>query len=411
MNTKPFEWKRFHAYRVFDEFLERFILERKSYVTRHSERLDLEAAFEDIRKRFVADYDDSDVGYEEKIAHQFEDASEETKIVFANVEYLWSMPVENLKPMTKRGYGERWFSGSDLLVQGERYYFGYPHIIADPGPWYLRNKYWELGALLRVLSLITESPELSDLASLKRRITEICHSAIYEGVTPGQRFATPNFCGVHCALLHLSDPERYESIISASHRRQICAVFGHVVESPSDDVEVLLKQIRTALYKSHGNGDEPDRKYRWFFYSNDVEPLWIDKKTKKQQRVSSAVFDVRLEEDAADLEGNKEETTAYKIRRSAKLVKATKERDNFTCRACGFHFEKQIVHVHHLDPISEYKNPKETKLKDLITLCPTCHYLAHYWLRESPKYRNLETLLGKLGSNNVRTRRKLQSIN
>jgi predicted HNH restriction endonuclease len=170
-----------------------------------------------------------------------------------------------------------------------------------------------------------------------------------------------------------------------------------VVEIPSADVEVLLKQIRTTLYQSYGNGDESDRKYRWFFYSKGVEALWIDKKTAKQQRVSSAVFDVRMEEDATDLEGDKEEITGYRIRRSAKLVKATKERDNYTCRACGFHFEKQIVHVHHLDPISEYKNPRETKLKDLITLCPTCHYLAHYWLRiDSSSYKRLETLLAKL---------------
>lgn len=396
MNTAPFDWKRFHAYRVFDEFLERFVLQRKSYVTRHPETLDLAAAFEDIRKRFVADYDDSDAKYEEKIVHQFKDASEETKIVFANVEYLWSMPVENLKPKTKRAYGERWFSGSDLLVKGDRFFFGVPHIIADPGPWYLRNKYWELVALLRVFKLVTELAETPDLPTLKREIAGICHSAIYEGVQPEQAFAAPKFCGVHCALMHLAEPERYESIISASHRRQICAVFGHVVEAPSDDVEELLKQIRSTLYDSHGATENPDRKYRWFFYSKDVQSLWIDKKTKKQQRVSSAVFDVRLEEDAVDLEGSKEEVTGFRIRRSGKLVKAAKERDSYTCRACGFHFEKQIVHVHHLDPISEYERPKETTVEDLITLCPTCHYIAHYWLRKSPRYKELESLLRKL---------------
>ena len=134
MSSTPFDWNRFHAYRVFDEFLERFVIGRKSYVTKHPDSLDLAAAFEDIRQRFVADYDDSDARYEEKIALQFEDAPEQTKIVFANVEYLWAMPVENLKPKTKRSYGERWFSGTGLLVKGDRYFFGYPHIIADPGP-------------------------------------------------------------------------------------------------------------------------------------------------------------------------------------------------------------------------------------------------------------------------------------
>ena len=59
MSTHPFDWKQFHAYRVFDEFLERFILQRKSYVTRHDQPLNLAAAFEDIRIRFVADFNDS----------------------------------------------------------------------------------------------------------------------------------------------------------------------------------------------------------------------------------------------------------------------------------------------------------------------------------------------------------------
>lgn len=396
MTSPPFDWSRFHAYRIFDEFLERFILQRRSYVTRHPDSLDLAAAFEDIRQRFVADYDDSDAKYEAKIAFQFGDAPEETKIVFANVEYLWAMPVKNLRPKTKRSYGERWFSGSDLLVKGDRYFFGYPHIIANPGPWYLRNKYWELVSLLRVLSLVAAEPGLTDLSALKRRIAEICYSAIYDGVPTNQPFAAPKFCGVHCSLMHLADPERYESIISASHRRQICAVFGHVVDNPSPDVEVLLKQIRAALFESHGVSADPDRKYRWFFYTKDVHPLWIDKKSKKEQLVSSAIFDVRNEEDASDLEGEKDEVKGCRIRRSAKLVKKAKIRDRHRCRACDFYFENQIVHVHHLDPLREYKRPKETKLQDLVTLCPTCHYLAHYWLRVGSQYKMVDHLLAKL---------------
>lgn len=396
MKIHPFDWQRFHAYRVFDEFLERFVLQRKSYVTLHSQILDLSKAFQEIRERFIDAFDASDARFEDKVAHQFDSATQQAKIVFANLEYLWAMPMENITPKKKRTYATRWFPEKDQVVEGESYFFGDPHIIADPGPWYLRNKYWEIVALLRVLSIVATDRSLTDLVSLKQKIAEICHSAIYDGVAADQPFSTSKFCGVHCALMHLADPERYESIISDSHRRQISAVFGHVVENPSSDPEVFLKQIRNTLYNSHGNGEDPDRKYRWFFYSKDVLPLWIDKKTKTEQRVSSAVFDVRNEEEAVDLEGTKDEVTGFRIRRSAKLVKAAKERDKYTCRACGFHFEDQIVHVHHLDPISEYKRPKDTKLQDLLTLCPTCHYLAHYWLRKSSRYKRLDALLSEL---------------
>jgi hypothetical protein len=206
-----------------------------------------------------------------------------------------------------------------------------------------------------------------------------------------------NFCGIHPALMHLAAPERYESIISDSHRNQILAVLGHIIANPPSDTEAKLKQIRAALYDSHGLSDNPDSKYRWFFYSHDIKPLWLGKNSAKKQRISSAIFDVRAEEDAIDLEGSKEEIKGYRIRRSSKLAQKAKKRDLYTCRACNFHFKDQIVHVHHLDPLSEYLHPKATKLADLLTLCPTCHYLAHYWLREdSDEFKQLGPLLSKL---------------
>jgi len=93
-----FDWSRFHAYRVFDEFLETFVISRKSYITRHEQKLDLEEAFEEIHFRFSEGYDDSQENFEKKVQRQFEGASENCKIVFANVEFLWAMPVGNISP-------------------------------------------------------------------------------------------------------------------------------------------------------------------------------------------------------------------------------------------------------------------------------------------------------------------------
>jgi len=46
--------------------------------------------------------------------------------------------------------------------------------------------------------------------------------------------------------------------------------------------------------------------------------------------------------------------------------------------------------------LAPYKHPKDTRLQDLLTLCPTCHYLAHYWLRKSDRYKGLGSLLEAL---------------
>lgn len=55
-----------------------------------------------------------------------------------------------------------------------------------------------------------------------------------------------------------------------------------------------------------------------------------------------------------------------------------KTRDGYTCQACHWqlHFDgKWIIDCHHKTPI-EY-GERETVLDDLISLCPTCHRIAH----------------------------------
>ncbi len=398
-----FDWTRYHAYRVFDEFLERFVLNRKSYITRHEKELDFEAAFNEIHSLFSEGYDDSKETFDNKVERQFSGASENSKIVFSNVEYLWAMPVQNLRPSTKQSYVERWFSENSEINAGERFFFGTPHTIANAGIWYLQNKYWELIALLRVLSIVSNSSGMADLSSTKQRIAEVCYSAIYEDAARQERFAVTKVCGVHSALMHMSDPEKFESIISENHKRRIANVFEHVI-SDRPDVECReekIRLIRERLYGDYGDEGDPDCKYRWFFYQNSIKSLWLNKKSLSQQKSASIDDEVNREVAALDYseeEGRKQVTTAYRIYRSVKLAGEVKKRDKFTCRACSFNFKKQIVHVHHLDPLSERLSPKKTTQDDLVTLCPNCHYLAHYWLRKSDRYKNLTELLKKLQS-------------
>jgi hypothetical protein len=320
--------------------------------------------------------------------------------VFANVEFLWAMPVRNISVKTKHAYAKRWFNESEVLT-GEQHFFSYPHTIANPGPWYLRNKYWELNALLRMLSHVASDEDIADITSARKRIEELSYSAIYGGTAKKGRFAVNKTCGVHSALLHLAAPGSYESIISKSHKQQITKVFEHVISDRPEIVcrEQKIRLIRKRLYEEYGDDGDPDYKYRWFFYLDRVKSLWIDKIRSSQQLISSVDDEIhreQLAQDYSEEEGEKKPSTGYRVYRSAKLVAETKKRDNFTCRACLFTFQKQIVHVHHLNPLSERQLPKETTLEDLVTLCPNCHHLAHFWLRKNSKYRNLEDLLQKL---------------
>ncbi|MBY8917229.1 HNH endonuclease [Nitratireductor sp. L1-7-SE] len=400
-NYKEFDWHRFRAYSVFDEFLKAVIIDKKSYTTNHKQKLELDEAFEEIHSCFVEGYDESKKDFTSKIVDQFSNASVNSKIVFANVEFLWAMPVGNISRDTKRSYAMRWFDGSEV-VSGEQYFFSSgPDAIAMPGQWYLLNKYWELIALLSVLSRLSSEEGIVDVASAKKRVAELSYSAIYAGTAKEGRFSVERVCGVHSALLHLSDPSRYESIISENHKQQITKVFEHIIADRPDIIcrEEKIRLIRARLYEKYGDEGDPDYKYRWFFYLDQVRSLWNDKKGATQQLIASIEDEIHIEQLAQDFsedEGEKEETKGYLIKRSARLSSEAKKRDKFSCRACNFSFKKKIVHVHHLDPLSERKHPKRTTIEDLVTLCPNCHYIAHFWLRKSNKYKDLGELLRKL---------------
>jgi outer membrane protein assembly factor BamB len=124
--------------------------------------LDLDIAFDDIRAKFVTAFDDSEPRFEDKVNNQFKNTSDNTKIVFANVEYLWARPMDNISAEKKCSYALRWLSDTFQVVSGDRYFFSHPDTIANLGSWYLRNKYWELVALLRILSILVKKTEIDD---------------------------------------------------------------------------------------------------------------------------------------------------------------------------------------------------------------------------------------------------------
>jgi hypothetical protein len=113
-----FSWTDYGAYAAFDHFLQRFVIERKSFITTHPEKLDVGEALADIKHRFVAGFDDGADKFDEKAKKQFATASDNTKIFFANAEYLWAMPSSSLTTKKKREYAHRWFSDGLVKKRG-----------------------------------------------------------------------------------------------------------------------------------------------------------------------------------------------------------------------------------------------------------------------------------------------------
>ncbi len=388
-------WHKYHAYRVFDEFIRTFIIERRSYITRHQQQLNFQSGLSDIKTRFVDNFDASADEFETKVARQFEGAPENSKIMFVNAEYLWAMPSHGIRPETKQEYPRRWFDDAELQ-SGERFYFGGDHTVAGTGSYYTRNKHLEISAIIQLLFHLQQAPVPNSIGAVKAKIERFVYNALYGTEPTDNDFRIANKCSIRNMLLHLSNPDKYESIVSYSDKDRIVQVFGHVLTDSQDrDLETTIKAIRSEIYADYGNRSDPVRKERWFFYQDDILPLWKGK-SEKQCYATSVTLEIQAEENAGELEGEVIEVTGRTVRRSSTLVRDAKRRDRYRCKACSFHYQNEIVQAHHLDPLAEREEPRLTTLEDLITLCPNCHYLAHHLLRRSDMYKKKVALLNRL---------------
>lgn len=77
-------------------------------------------------------------------------------------------------------------------------------------------------------------------------------------------------------------------------------------------------------------------------------------------------------------EGYKKDAKFMVSTRDKNLANKRKKLDKYTCQACNQKIEingKFVLDCHHKEPINLGK--RRTKLDDLVSLCPTCHRVAH----------------------------------
>ncbi len=103
-------------------------------------------------------------------------------------------------------------------------------------------------------------------------------------------------------------------------------------------------------------------------------------------------------EDRKVIEGQFIELKVMVRKRNSGIAKICKKNDDYMCQACNFSYGGKIVECHHLRPMAHNKSSNiEVKLEDLVTLCPTCHKLAHHLIKKyGNEYTKKNTLINKL---------------
>jgi hypothetical protein len=166
----------------------------------------------------------------------------------------------------KRSLALRWFTDGEIRNDEDAYFQGTDDSIANPGPYYQTNKYHEIRATLRILSLAFKNSDSPTPEAIKKKIEVEAYRALYGNPKPANGFSVTQYCGTHAALMHLCNPDEYESIISKSHRESILGVFDHEI-ADCDAVtcpEEQIKLIRERLYEGFTH-DNLELKFRWFF--------------------------------------------------------------------------------------------------------------------------------------------------
>lgn len=173
-------------------------------------------------------------------------------------------------------------------------------------------------------------------------------------------------------LWYLDTPSRPENKVIYDD------LFKKRLDIPGKTIEDIKRQ-QEAIHKDRNF----NRVNYGYLIGNNILPKSIFLKLEK---IILRVMDENTSEEETNiavLEGIAKEYTKLQRSRSRKYIEPAKKRDKYTCQSCGLRLSvdgKHILQVHHLNPLCK---EAVTKLEDLTSLCPTCHYIAH---RRLPPY-------------------------
>lgn len=178
--------------------------------------------------------------------------------------------------------------------------------------------------------------------------------------------------------------QEYPKIIPVFRRDALNAYFGSNIDSMPELYNMFkLGSIEEAIKKAEEV---------WLEYTKQIDPDFkiADEIYQEMQSDGEEIPDV----DEGERRSTDKKITA--INRDGSFACKVKKLERYTCQACGFYYENRIVQAHHLDPLCNRGKNRKTKPEDVITLCPTCHMLAHYLLRTDNKFKERNTLKSEL---------------
>jgi hypothetical protein len=119
-------------------------------------------------------------------------------------------------------------------------------------------------------------------------------------------------------------------------------------------------------------------------YGRPRESFDVGKATIFVESVISVLPEYNPPGDYPAVENRKTVIWHLRAERDPVLARRRKERDEYKCQVCGFHFEekygplgKDFAKAHHIVPLATLEGEVQTSLDDLVTVCANCHRMLH----------------------------------
>jgi len=265
------EWSDSRLYELYNEFINRFLLEGKSFITEVDEIIFTKENLKEVFIRYVKNFDESDKSYYQKTDLQFAGASHEVRLIFAHANWLWAFAASDLTNAKSEAPKRSYSPDSNLKLRED---IIIDRGIGSTGPWFKNNHYWEVVYILYLFHLVLEKRgEINSIDDVKSMFIKVTLSKDfdYPEFTSVQVLRT-RACTMFNIILHLSNPDKYETVLSRGHKYRICNSFAEILnkapeevkESSIDDKLIFIRQEVARIL----DNDE------FSFYDDEIGVIW-----------------------------------------------------------------------------------------------------------------------------------------
>lgn len=263
------------VYKLFDNFLQKFVIEKKNCLFNGIEETfnidalnDCKNLIDEAKNKYDEDGGKKNEGKKQLFGYvidKFNDKGDETaKKFLCHIYWLWAMPASDMTPDTKNNlYG---LNHSGIIVKEFRIEQALGIGNANPRSFKTR----EIKLLIDIVQKLWSKYKKEELILkiIKKNIIEILNNNQFEDEDLKGDLSMKN------ALLNLCDNQHFEPIFSNNHKESIVKAFKWMlVDENVGTIDQKLAAIREELTKNYNYN------YDFSFYDDGIRELWqIDDK-------------------------------------------------------------------------------------------------------------------------------------